>query len=125
MKYQISFHDLVALNQGWLKDKTINRELLNQHLDDIELFLQGTVILNNQNCQLNLINQSPWSSVTFANERYMVISARTGCQVNAIEHIEVVNVWAEFPDHKVIAEIKLPKIEKVNWVLSIDSSTIN
>ncbi|RTE86586.1 MULTISPECIES: hypothetical protein [Gammaproteobacteria] len=125
VKYQVSFHDLAALNPSWLEGKPIDATLLNNHLEDIESFIQRVVVVNNSNCDLKLAESSPWSATTHANQSYIVIEAQAQCNATDIDDIEVHEVWNEFPDHRVITQITLPGYETSQRVLSERGESIS
>lgn len=106
VRWQLTFHDLLALNQSWMPEDRISGELLNQNLDKLQHFVQRRVLVSNEEatCELELNNGSPWSTITFAREQYIVLSMTSDCQPDSFSKLVIDGVWQELPDHKIIVE---------------------
>lgn len=121
IKYQLSFHDLAALNADWIDDGKISKQLLNRKLNKLEQFLNKTVSLNQ--CYLELTHNNPWVTVTYAKEQYLVLHAEPECD-QPITSVTINNVWTEFPDHRVIIESQLLEANSNSIVLDIEQRTV-
>lgn len=121
LKYQISFHDLVALNDDWIDEGKISKQLLNGKLNKLEQFLNQTVSLNQ--CHLVLTHNNPWVTVTYAKEQYLVLQAEPDCD-QPLTSVTVYNVWTEFPDHRVIVESSLLDTSSNPTVIDIEQRTV-
>lgn len=121
VKYQLSFHDFAALNANWIKEGKISKQLLNSELGKLERFLNQTVSFNQ--CYLALKQKEPWATVTYAKERYILLQAITDC-VQPLTSVTVNNVWAEFPDHRVVVESSLKDSDGEAIVLDSDKRTV-
>ncbi len=106
IRWQLTFHDLAALNQGWMPEAGISGELLNNNLDKLQRFAQQMLAFQAgpERCQLELSDDSPWSTITFAREQYIVLSLTGNCQADAFSKLAIDGVWQELPDHKIIVE---------------------
>ena len=120
VKYQLSFHDLAALNADWIAQDKISKQLLNAHLNKLEQFLNQTVTLTQ--CRLTLTQAKPWVAVTYAKEQYLVLQAVSDCD-QTLTSVTVNNVWTEFPDHRVIVESPLLDANSNTVVLDTDKRT--
>lgn len=106
IRWQLTFHDLVALNKTWLNESQVNRAMLNSHLDELQRFSQQSLQLMNddQQCSITLSESSPWSAVNLAKENYIVIELNSDCAVELIDSVGVAKIWDELVDHKVVVE---------------------
>ncbi|MEC7644396.1 MAG: hypothetical protein VX870_12960, partial [Pseudomonadota bacterium] len=89
-----------------MPENRISGELLNQNLDKLQHFVQRRVLVSNEEatCELELNNSSPWSTITFAREQYIVLSMTSDCQPDSFKKLVIDGVWQELPDHKIIVE---------------------
>ena len=106
IRWQLTFHDLLALNQTWMPEDRISGEMLNQNLDKLQLFAQKTLTIqaHSEPCELTLDTNTPWSTMTFAREQYIVLEMTSDCPRDKLSKLAVNGIWQELPDHKIIVE---------------------